>query len=127
MGAMQTPVLVLMNNPPPISQFDIRFEQPTQFIQRYSINDYIFKGLHKFFAHLVIIEFVHTEHDSALTRKRSRYLFSVHQPKRASHSLPYKISRFTIHARPYQLILLGKTAQSHALFQCPYRIIGNRI
>ena len=41
MGAMQTPVLVLMNNPPPISQFDIRFEQPTQFIQRYSINDYI--------------------------------------------------------------------------------------
>ena len=69
MGAMQTPVLVLMNNPASISQFDIRFEQPTQFIQRYSISDYIFKGLHKFLAHLVIIEFVHTEHDSASHEK----------------------------------------------------------
>ena len=127
MRTVQTPVLVLMDNPAPVSQFYISLKKPEQIRQRYFISDNLLKGFNKFLTHLIIVQLIHTEHNSSFTRKRSSYLFPIHQPERTSHSFFNKISRPAIFTGLYQQVFSREMADCHIFFQHLYCIIGNRI
>lgn len=127
MGTMQAPVLILMDNPPPIGQLDIRLEQPGQVGQRYPVSHHIFQRFYKFLTRLVIVQLVHAEDNAPFPRERSGHLFPIDQPKGTGHSFFDEISRFAKGILLYQLIFFGKAAQGHTFRQCPYRILGKRI
>ena len=48
-AAVQTPVLVLMDNPSPVTELQIGFKQADQICQRYPVGLHLFQGLYKGF------------------------------------------------------------------------------
>jgi len=123
---MQSAVLVLMNDSSPIAQLQIGFPKTAQIGYQNAVSLHLFKGLHEFLAHLVVIKLVHAEHDATVACKRGGKFFPVHQPIRASHAFLYEIGILAEDAFAHQQMPFRKSARGDTRFQFPNCFIGKR-
>ena len=123
---MQTPVFVLMDDAPPVAQFEVRFPKPAEVGDEDAISLHLFERLDELLTHLIVIKLVHAEHDASVARKGRGDFLAIHQPIRTGHPLLDEVGILAIDALAHQQVALGETARGHTSLQLTDGFIRKR-
>ena len=126
-AAVQPAVLDLVDDPAPVGQFDVRFEEPAERRERNAVGLDLLERLDELLARAVEVEFVHAEDDAALEREGGGDLASVHQPERAGQPPFEKVGVFVVDAFPDEPVPFREAAGRHARLEFAGGLFGDRV